>query len=182
MQVEKTPLKDCLIIKPRVFKDARGSFFESFNQEIFQKETGLEVNFVQDNQSISKKGTLRGFHLQTGDYAQAKLVRVVKGEVMDVVIDLREDSDTFGETYSIILNEQNNHQLFVPRGFGHAFITISEEAVFLYKCDNYYHKASEAGIIYNDKKLNIDWHLPNDQLILSDKDKELPTFEEFTNS
>ncbi len=182
MQIEKTPLKDCLIIKPRVFEDDRGSFFESFNEETFQKETGLEVNFVQDNQSISKKGTLRGFHLQKGEHAQAKLVRVIKGEVMDVVIDLREGSETFGETFSIILNEQNNHQLFVPRGFGHAFITISDEAIFAYKCDNYYNKASEAGIIYSDETLNIDWHLPKEQLILSEKDQELPTFEEFKKS
>ena len=137
---------------------------------------------MQDNQSISKKGTLRGFHLQKGEHAQAKLVRVIKGEVMDVVVDLREDSETFGETFSIILNEQNNHQLFVPRGFGHAFITISDEAIFAYKCDNYYNKASEAGIIYSDETLNIDWHLPKEQLILSEKDQELPTFEEFKKS
>ena len=182
MQIEKTPLKDCLIIKPRIFEDNRGTFFESFNEETFQKETGLQVNFVQDNQSISKKGTLRGFHLQTGEHAQAKLVRVVKGEVMDVVVDLREDSDTFGETFSVILNEQNNFQLFIPRGFGHAFITLSEETIFAYKCDNYYNKESEAGIIYNDEQLDIDWHLPKEQLILSEKDKELPSFKEFTNS
>ena len=182
MQIEKTPLKDCLIIKPRVFEDDRGSFFESFNEDTFKKETGLEVNFIQDNQSISKKGALRGLHLQKGEHAQAKLVRVVKGEVMDVVVDLREDSETFGDTFSIILNEQNNHQLFVPRGFAHGFITISEEVIFAYKCDNYYNKESEAGIIYNDETLNIDWHLPKEQLILSEKDQELPTFKEFTNS
>jgi len=182
MQVEKTPLKDCFLLKPRVFSDDRGSFFESFNEEVFQKETGLKVNFIQDNQSISQLGTLRGFHLQTGEHAQAKLVRVVQGEVMDVVVDLRKDSDTFGETFSTILNDHNNRQLFVPRGFAHAFITLSEEVIFAYKCDNYYHKESEAGIIYNDKHLDIDWHLPQDQLILSEKDQQLPTFEEFTNS
>lgn len=182
MQVEKTPLKDCLVIKPRVFEDDRGCFFESFNQQTFKKETGLNVNFIQDNQSVSKKGTLRGLHLQKGEHAQAKLVRVVKGEVMDVVVDLREGSETYGKTYSIILNEKNNHQLFVPRGFAHGFITLSEEAIFAYKCDNYYNKASEAGIIYNDKTLNIDWHLPEEQLTISAKDKELPTLAEFKNA
>ena len=179
MQVENTPLKDCLVIKPRVFEDDRGCFFESFNEQTFKKETGLNVNFIQDNQSVSKKGTLRGLHLQKGEHAQAKLVRVVKGEVMDVVVDLREGSETYGETYSIILNEKNNHQLFVPRGFAHGFITLSEEAIFAYKCDNYYHKASEAGVIYNDETLNIDWHLPEEQLTISAKDKELPTLAEF---
>ncbi|SHI67335.1 dTDP-4-dehydrorhamnose 3,5-epimerase [Mesonia phycicola] len=182
MQVEKTPLKDCLVIKPRVFEDDRGCFFESFNEQTFKKETGLNVNFIQDNQSVSKKGTLRGLHLQKGEHAQAKLVRVVKGEVMDVVVDLREGSETYGKTYSIILNEKNNHQLFVPRGFAHGFITLSEEAIFAYKCDNYYNKASEAGIIYNDKTLNIDWHLPEEQLTISAKDKELPTLAEFKNA
>ncbi|MBW2961534.1 dTDP-4-dehydrorhamnose 3,5-epimerase [Mesonia aestuariivivens] len=182
MQIEKTLLKDCFIIKPRVFEDDRGSFFESYNHETFKKETGLEVTFVQDNQSTSKKGTLRGFHLQKGEHAQAKLVRVVKGEVMDVVIDLRDNSETYGKTFSIILNEQNNQQLFVPKGLAHGFITLSAEAIFAYKCDNYYNKASESGIIYNDKTLNIDWHLPKEQLIISAKDKELPTFKDFSNS
>lgn len=179
MTVEKTPLEGCLLIKPQVFKDDRGSFFESYNHKLFQEKTGLNVNFIQDNQSISQRGALRGIHLQTGEYAQAKLVRVVQGEVLDVAVDLRKGSPTFGKTYSIILNEENNFQLFIPKGFGHGFITLSKTAIFAYKCDNYYHKASEAGVIYNDTTLNIDWQLPKEEFILSAKDQEHSTLEEF---
>lgn len=179
MTVEKTLLEDCLLLKPRVFADARGSFFETYNQREFQKKTGLAINFVQDNQSISQKGALRGLHLQKGAMAQAKLVRVILGEILDVVVDLRAGSKTFGKTYSTFLSGENNYQLYIPRGFAHGFITLSESAIFSYKCDNYYDKASEAGIIYNDKTLEIDWKYPLDQAILSPKDLELPTFEEF---
>lgn len=179
MTVEKTPLEGCLLIKPQVFKDDRGSFFESYNHKLFQEKTGLNVNFIQDNQSISQRGALRGIHLQMGDNAQAKLVRVVQGEVLDVAVDLRKGSSTFGKTYSIILNEENNFQLFIPKGFGHGFITLSKTAIFAYKCDNYYHKTSEAGVIYNDPMLNIDWQLPKEEFILSPKDQVLPTLEEF---
>lgn len=179
MTVEKTLLEGCLLIKPQVFKDNRGSFFESYNHKIFQERTGLNIDFIQDNQSISQRGALRGIHLQMGDNAQAKLVRVVQGEVLDVAVDLRKGSSTFGKTYSIILNEENNFQLFIPKGFGHGFITLSKTAIFAYKCDNYYHKASEAGVIYNDPTLNIDWQLPKEEFILSPKDQELPTLEEF---
>lgn len=179
MTVEKTPLEGCLLIKPQVFKDDRGSFFESYNHKLFQEKTGLNIDFIQDNQSISQRGALRGIHLQMGDNAQAKLVRVVQGEVLDVAVDLRKGSSTFGKTYSIILNEENNFQLFIPKGFGHGFITLSKTAIFAYKCDNYYHKTSEAGVIYNDPMLNIDWQLPKEEFILSPKDQVLPTLEEF---
>lgn len=179
MTIEKTPLQDCLLIKSRVFRDDRGSFFESYNHAAFQKATGVEVNFVQDNQSVSKKGALRGLHLQLGKMAQAKLVRVIQGEILDVVVDLRQDSSTFGKVFSVVLSGENNHQLFLPRGFAHGFVTLSETVIFSYKCDNYYDKASEAGIIYNDKTLNIDWKYPSDKLIISEKDRVLPTFSEF---
>jgi dTDP-4-dehydrorhamnose 3,5-epimerase len=138
---------------------------------------GDEVNFVQDNESASTKGVLRGLHYQTGTHAQAKLVRVIEGVVLDVVVDLRKDSKTYGEQFSIELSASNKKQLFVPRGFAHGFIVLSDTATFSYKCDNYYNKASEGGIIYNDKYLNIDWQLPESQFIISEKDLVLPTFE-----
>ncbi|MBQ4820070.1 dTDP-4-dehydrorhamnose 3,5-epimerase [Aquimarina sp. MMG016] len=173
MEIENTYLEGCFVLKPRVFKDERGSFFESFNQKTFQELTGLQTNFVQDNQSISSRGVLRGLHMQVGEYAQAKLVRVIEGEVLDVAVDVRKESKTYGNYFSIVLNDQNNYQLFVPRGFAHGFVTLSERAVFAYKCDNYYHKASESGIIYNDPDLDIDWKLDASEVLLSEKDMEL---------
>ncbi|TPN87870.1 dTDP-4-dehydrorhamnose 3,5-epimerase [Aquimarina algicola] len=173
MQIEKTFINDCFIVKPSVFGDSRGTFFESFNQKTFEEVTKLKINFVQDNQSISKKGVLRGLHFQTGLYAQAKLVRVIKGEVLDVAVDLRPNSKTYKKHFSIILNEENNFQLFVPRGFAHGFITLSDSAIFAYKCDNFYHKASESGVIYNDPELNIDWKLNRSLISLSEKDQQL---------
>lgn len=161
-----------------MFQDERGIFYETYNQKVFEKTTGLEIDFVQDNQSVSSRGVLRGLHFQTGNMAQAKLVRVVKGKVMDVVVDLRKNSETFGKSYSVVLDDVNHLQLFVPRGFAHGFITLSEESIFSYKCDNYYDKASESGIIYNDATLALDWHLPKEEFIISEKDLELPTFEE----
>lgn len=181
LQIEKTPLKDCFIVQPRVFNDERGAFFESFNAALFKEKSGIDVNFVQDNQSVSSYGVLRGLHFQKGTMAQAKLVRVVKGKVLDIVVDLRKDSDTFGKQFSIILDGIDNKQLFVPRGFAHGFITISEEAIFAYKCDNYYDAASESGIIYNDATLSLDWHLSSKDFIVSEKDKQLPTFKEVTS-
>ncbi|MFD2698162.1 dTDP-4-dehydrorhamnose 3,5-epimerase [Mesonia sediminis] len=175
MQIEKTNLDGCFLLKPRVFEDERGSFFETFNQQVFEQTTGLNVNFVQDNQSISKYGALRGIHLQTGDHSQAKLVRVIQGEVLDVAVDLRKDSPSFGKSYQVKLNHKNNYQLFIPKGFGHGFVTLSKQAIFAYKCDAYYHKASEAGIIYNDPTLNINWQIPAEELLLSPKDQVLPT-------
>ena len=178
MEIQHTPLKDCYLLKPAVFTDHRGAFFESYNKTIFEELTGLRVDFVQDNQSISSFGVLRGLHFQTGKMAQAKLVRVISGSVLDVVVDLRKDSRTFGKHFAVTLSEENNLQLFVPRGFAHGFITLSEKAVFSYKCDNYYDKASEAGILYNDATLQIDWHLPEEDFIISEKDLILPTFQE----
>jgi len=178
MNVIETTLKGCFIVQPQVFKDKRGYFVENYNQKEFNNALGLEVKFVQDNESQSSKGVLRGLHYQLGEYAQAKLVRVVKGRVLDVVVDLREHSITFGEHFSIELSEANKTQLFVPRGFAHGFIVLEDETIFSYKCDNFYHKVSETGILYNDEDLNIDWQLPNSEFILSDKDIVLPKFKD----
>ncbi|TXD74766.1 dTDP-4-dehydrorhamnose 3,5-epimerase [Aequorivita antarctica] len=178
MEIQKTPLKDCFILKPDVFRDDRGLFYETYNQKVFEKITGLKIDFVQDNQSVSSKGVLRGLHFQNGEMVQAKLVRVVKGKVLDIVVDIRKDSETFGRSFSIILDDVEHLQLFVPKGFAHGFITLSEQSIFSYKCDNYYDKASECGIIYNDATLALDWHLPKEEFIISAKDLELPSFEE----
>jgi len=177
MTAEETHIKDCYVITPNIFSDKRGSFFESFNKKSFFDLTGLDTQFVQDNQSKSSRGVLRGLHYQTGEYAQAKLVRVIKGSVLDVCVDLRENSKTFGETFTIILDDINCQQLYIPRGFAHGFLVLENNTIFNYKCDNYYNKASESGIIYNDSFLNIDWHFPAEEIILSDKDKKLETFD-----
>ena len=174
MTVKETKLKGCFIIEPLVFEDKRGYFFETFNQNEFNKLTGTDTTFVQDNESFSSKGVLRGLHYQTGKYAQAKLVRVIKGKVLDVAIDIRKNSPTFGEHVSVELSEKNKTQLFVPRGFAHGFIVLENNTIFSYKCDNFYNKASEGGIIYNDPSLNINWGLPEEELIISNKDKILP--------
>ena len=176
MTIESTPLEGCVIIKPTTFSDERGYFFESFNQQKFSDLTGSDTIFVQDNQSYSTKGVLRGLHLQKGDSAQAKLVRVVKGEVLDVAVDLRSGSSTYGQHVGVRLSDSNNLQLFIPRGFGHGFVVLSEDAIFQYKCDNYYDKPAEGGIHYADPDLAIDWILPHDQLIVAAKDLELPYF------
>jgi len=172
----ETGLKDCFVLEPQVFEDERGLFFESYNQKRFQEAIGREINFVQDNQSISKKGVLRGLHFQEGDFAQSKLVNVIHGEVIDVVVDLRKESDTFGEHFKLRLSGDNNKMIFIPKGMAHGFVTLSEQAIFHYKCDEYYHKASENGILYNDVTLKIDWELASLKPILSPKDKNLPTF------
>ncbi|MBL7707187.1 MAG: dTDP-4-dehydrorhamnose 3,5-epimerase [Taibaiella sp.] len=174
MQVEETKLKGCFIITPAVFKDSRGHFFESFNKSKFEALTKANGDFVQDNQSFSTYGTVRGLHMQVGDSAQAKLVRVLAGEVLDVAVDLRPDSDTYGEWFSIRLSAENNLQLYIPRGFAHGFSVLSETAVFAYKCDNYYDKAAEAGIRFDDTALDIDWGVPAEAMQLSEKDLELP--------
>jgi dTDP-4-dehydrorhamnose 3,5-epimerase len=174
MNIHSTPLEGCVVIEPRVFGDERGYFFESFNQQKFTELTGHAIPFVQDNQSYSSKGVLRGLHLQKGDSAQSKLVRVVKGEVLDVAVDVRKGSKTYGQHFSIRLSEKNNLQLFVPRGFLHGFVVLSGDAIFQYKCDNYYDKSAEGGAHYADPALAIDWILPHDQLIVSDKDIILP--------
>jgi dTDP-4-dehydrorhamnose 3,5-epimerase len=174
MNVQPTPLEGCLVIGPKVFGDERGYFFESFNQQKFTELTGHKIPFVQDNQSYSAKGVLRGLHMQKGESAQTKLVRVVKGEVLDVVVDMRKNSATRGKHFKIKLSDKNNLQLLVPRGFLHGFVVLSDDAIFQYKCDNYYDKAAEAGVHFADPVLGIDWELPHDQLIVSDKDIMLP--------
>ena len=178
MNVIKTPLKDCLVFEPKIFSDNRGVFFESYQKRTLDKALGYEVNFVQNNQSISKQGVLRGLHFQVGDYAQSKLVRVIKGEVLDVVVDVRKTSKTFGQHFKIKLSESNLKSLFIPKGMAHGFITLSKEAIFTYQCDNYYHKEAESGIVYNDVDLNIDWEYPKEELTLSPKDSILPTLKE----
>ena len=172
-----TKLEGCFIIEPKVILDERGYFMESFNENTFQKGTGKAVHFVQDNQSFSTKGVLRGLHYQTGEHAQAKLVRVLQGEVLDVVVDIRPNSATFGEYDSVLLTGDNKTQFFVPRGFAHGFLVLSETATFFYKCDNFYNKESEGGLLYNDNSINIDWQFPLENLIISEKDLILPTIE-----
>ena len=181
MKLIPTSLKDCFILKPSVFEDERGIFIETFKEKVFKDVAGINTSFVQDNQPVSTKGVLRGLHYQTGDYAQAKLVRAAKGKVLDIVVDLRKDSETFGKHFSIILDDVEHLQLFVPRGFAHGFITLSETSIFAYKCDSYYHKAAESGIIYNDATLALDWYLEEEQFIVSEKDLQLPTFKEVTH-
>lgn len=174
MKVTETKLKGCFILEPKIFKDDRGYFFESFNKDAFENVIGQEINFVQDNQSYSLHGVIRALHYQLGKHAQAKLVRVLSGKVLDVAVDLRQDSPTFGQHVAVELSAENKKQLFIPRGFGHGFSVLSEKAEFFYKCDNFYNKDSEGGIIYNDKGLNIDWQLPIDDIKVSQKDMELP--------
>ncbi len=176
MKAEETKLKGCFIIEPTIFKDSRGYFFESFNETKFSDLTNQNGNFVQDNQSASTYGVVRGLHFQNGDHAQAKLVRVLEGRVLDVAVDLRVNSDTYGEWVSVELTADNNLQLYVPRGFAHGFSVLSETAVFAYKCDNNYNKESEGGIRHDDPILNIDWGIPVDRRSLSDKDLTLPDF------
>lgn len=174
---KETKLKGCFVLEPAVFADERGYFMESFNEERFNSAVNNNVNFIQDNQSFSSKGVIRALHYQVGQHAQAKLVRVLNGNVLDIAVDLRKDSPTFGEHFSIELSGENKKQLFIPRGFGHGFVVLSNTAEFFYKCDNYYNKESEGGIIFSDPSLNIDWKLPHEQLIVSEKDQILPTLE-----
>ena len=174
----KTEIEDVVIIEPRVFKDERGYFFESFNQQKFNEHIGT-VNFVQDNESKSVFGTLRGLHFQKPPFAQAKLVRCIQGRVLDVVVDIRKDSSTYGKHVAIVLSEENKKQLLVPRGFAHGFVTLSDTAIFAYKVDNRYAPQCDAGIKFNNAALNIDWKVAHDIIILSAKDTILPSFENF---
>lgn len=178
MKIKETPLKDCYIIEPTIFEDERGYFFEKFNEKKFEELTGMNGHFVQDNISKSSYGVIRGVHLQKGEYAQAKLVSCLEGKVWDVAVDLREDSPTFGKWFGIELTAENKVQLYVPRGFGHGFSVLSETAIFSYKCDNFYYKESERGIMYNDPDLNIDWKIDEKDAKLSEKDKMLAGFNE----
>lgn len=179
MKIETTPIKDLFIIAPTVFKDDRGYFFESYNENRFHSHE-LEHRYVQDNESFSSYGTVRGIHLQLGEFAQTKLVRVITGRVLDIAVDLRKGSPTYGQHYSIELSAKNKKQFLVPKGFGHGFSVLSETATFCYKCDQFYNKESESGIIYNDSTLGIDWGIPAEKIIINDKDKLLPSFNQFT--
>ena len=171
MKFIETKLKGCFILEPKVIQDERGYFMESFNQEGINQD----VVFVQDNQSFSSKGVLRGLHYQCGEHAQAKLVRVLQGEVLDVAVDLRPNSETYGQYEAIKLSGENQKQFFIPRGFAHGFLVLSESATFFYKCDNFYNKEAEGGLLYNDESVAIDWKFSTDQLLISEKDKILPT-------
>lgn len=177
MNVLDTILNDCYIIEPQVFEDQRGYFVETFNNQNFKAKVGIDVHFVQDNESKSSKGVLRGLHYQRDEHSQAKLVRVVKGKVLDVAVDIREKSSTFGKHIAVELSGDNKRQLFVPRGFAHGFVVLEDDTIFSYKCDNLYNKPFEAGIIFNDPMLDIDWKLPEKDLIISEKDLVLPKFE-----
>ncbi len=174
MKIIQTDIEGVVLIEPTVFGDERGYFFESFSQKEFQEKVCHTV-FVQDNESKSKYGVLRGLHFQKPPFEQAKLVRVVRGKVLDVAVDIRRDSPTFGRHVSTELSEENKRQLFIPRGFAHGFAVLSEEVIFQYKCDNYYAPLYEGAILWNDPQLNIDWKLPLDAILLSEKDKKNPT-------
>ena len=179
MKVFDTKLNDVKIIEPDVFKDERGFFIESYSIEKYKK-LGIDFNFVQDNHSLSvEAGVIRGLHFQRGNAAQTKLIRVVTGEVLDVVVDLRKGSPTYGQWESFILSEHNRRQLLVPRGFGHGFVTLTPNVNFMYKCDNYYNVEADAGIAFDDNDLGIDWQVDLSKAIISEKDKNLPTFKEF---
>jgi len=182
MRIEQTPLKDCFIIHEKVHGDARGYFIETYNQRDFKAASGLDIEFVQDNQSRSTKGVLRGLHMQRGAAAQAKLVRVLEGAVLDIAVDLRKGSPSFGQHYAIELTADNHKQFFVPAGFAHGFVVLSETATFFYKVDKFYEPGNEVGIMYNDADLNIDWRLPTSELIFSEKDKTLGSFAQYAAS
>ena len=170
MIIEKLSIPEVFLIKPKLYFDNRGAFFESFNDKKFKELSGLDVNFVQDNVSFSKKGVLRGLHFQLAPFEQAKLVQVLKGKVLDVAVDIRENSPSYGKYVSYELSDENNFQLFIPRGFAHGFLSLSEEVIFSYKCDNYYAPDCDSGIIYNDSNIDINWGDNLENLIVSDKD------------
>jgi dTDP-4-dehydrorhamnose 3,5-epimerase len=176
MEVVERVLTDAFVLKPRVFKDDRGYFYESFNDKVFESLSCIKVNFIQDNQSYSSKGTLRGLHFQKEDAAQAKLVRVTRGSAYDVAVDLRLDSPTFKQWFGVELSEVNHLQFFIPRGFAHAFVALEDNTVFQYKVDNYHSSVNDGGVIWNDEELNITW--PDLKLELSDKDKNLPKLDQ----
>ena len=177
MEIIKTSIEGLVIIRPRIFSDSRGYFFESYSQRDFEKEIG-DIHFVQDNESKSSYGVLRGLHFQKPPYAQSKLVRVIKGTVLDVAVDIRKGSPTYGKWEAVELSEDNKLQLFIPRGFAHGFSVLSKEALFQYKCDNFYHPEAEGAIAWDDPQLNIAWQLPKDSIILSAKDMKHPSLAE----
>lgn len=179
MIIEKTFIEDLLVITPKIFEDERGCFFEAYNKEKFENEN-IDINFIQDNQSFSKKGVIRGLHLQLAPFAQTKLVRVLEGEILDVVVDLRKKSSTFGKHFSIHLSADNKKQLLIPHGFAHGFSVLSETASVFYKVDQVYHKDSERGLRFDDSALNIDWKVDVDKSIVSQKDLVLENLSDIT--
>lgn len=179
MNIIRTDIPDLLIIEPDIYGDSRGYFFESFSRRKFEEATGIKVDFVQDNESRSSYGVVRGLHFQKSPYAQAKLVRVVRGRVRDIAVDLRPDSPTFGKYHAIELSEDDHRQFFIPKGFAHGFSVLSEDAVLQYKCDEYYAPETEGGIAWNDPDLDIDWQIPEDKMIISSKDQNHPTLKEY---
>jgi dTDP-4-dehydrorhamnose 3,5-epimerase len=178
MKLIMTKIKDLYIIEPKVFEDGRGYFFESYSKKVFDDLVGVEYDFVQDNESKSSYGVIRGLHYQLAPYSQAKLVRVLKGKVYDVAVDLRKASPTLGKWVGVELSAENKRQFLIPKGFAHGFSVLSDTAVFTYKCDEYYHPEAETGIIYNDSTLDIDWKIPEKDSKLSEKDKLLPEFKD----
>ncbi len=177
MEFITNEIEGLVVIKPTVFEDERGHFFEYYQKELFA-QNGIEDDFVQDNQSLSQKGVLRGLHFQAPPYAQAKLIRVIKGAVLDVAVDIRKNSPTYGKHFSIELNERNKKQLYIPVGFAHGFFTLEDNTLFSYKCSNYYHITSEGALLWNDKDLSINWNVA--QPVLSEKDKEATPFQQFS--
>ena len=174
MKITETNLKGCFVIEPTIFEDHRGLFFESYRKNELVNAIGYNVDFIQDNQSTSKKGVLRGLHFQIEEAAQAKLVQVIKGEVLDVLVDLRKESDTYREYLKLNLSAKNRKSIFIPKGMAHGFLALEDDTIFSYKCDNYYNPKKERGIIFNDPDLNINWNFPNSDFIISDKDLKLP--------
>lgn len=178
MKILKTEIADLLILEPTLHGDSRGYFFESFHADRFRELTGLDVQFVQDNEAMSRRGVVRGLHYQLAPYAQAKLVRVVVGNVWDVAVDMRRTSPTFGRYVAVELSAENKRQLYIPKGFAHGYAVLSEEAVFQYKCDAYYHPEAEAGVAWNDPTIAIEWPLAAEDMVLSEKDQHHPRFED----
>ena len=178
MKITETPIKGCYILEPITYEDERGLFYESYHKDRFDRSIGGKVDFVQDNVSISKKGVLRGLHYQKADSAQAKLVHVVKGEVLDVIVDIRKGSPSFGTHFKMKLSDENRTSIFIPKGMAHGFLAMTDDVIFSYKCDALYNPKSEAGILYNDPNLNINWEMAENDLILSEKDLKLPLLKE----
>ncbi|MDT0677700.1 dTDP-4-dehydrorhamnose 3,5-epimerase [Autumnicola musiva] len=181
MKFIRTEIPEVVICEPKVFEDHRGYFFESFSKKLLEEFVGHKLHFCQDNESKSSYGVLRGLHFQKPPFTQAKLVRVIEGKILDVAVDVRQGSPTFGNYFSIELSSENKKQLFVPRGFAHGFVVLSSTAVFSYKCDNYYSPEHDSGVLYNDQELTIDWKIPEQDLILSEKDLKQPSFKYMKN-
>lgn len=179
MNIVKTDIEGVLVVEPRVFGDERGYFFESFNERDFLEQTGIAVRFVQDNESCSRYGVVRGLHFQNPPYAQAKLVRVVEGRVLDIAVDIRHGSPTYGRHVAVELSGENKRQFYIPKGFAHGFAVLSESAVFQYKCDEYYHPEAEGAIAWDDPVLAIDWQIASANVVLSEKDRHHPLFNDF---